>query len=156
MMAGRIVIPIHNESAELVAFAGRWPREPPKDKPKYKLPPKFKASHVVFNLYRVSPDARAVVLVEGFFDVIELHQAAAVPVIALMGAQLSEHQAELITTHFSPDTRIVLAFDDDPAGEKCAETCLAALGRHFWVKAVLYPELLAEFKSRHRAPDTEV
>ena len=159
MMAGRIVIPIHNEAGQLVAFAGRWPGEPPDDQgesiPKHKLPPKFRASHVVFNLHRVSPDARAVVLVEGFFDVIELHQAASAPAIALMGTQLSKYQAALITSTFGPDTRIVLAFDDDPAGAKCADHCLATLGRSFWVKAVPYPELLAEFKHRQHPPDTK-
>ena len=152
MMAGRIVIPIHNEAGQLIAFAGRWPGVPAEGEgeplPKYKLPPKFKASHVVYNLYRVPPDARATILVEGFFDVIELHQAASVPTIALMGTQLSERQAELITSTFNPDTRIVLAFDPDPAGHKCADTCLTTLGRSFWVKSVPYPDLLAEFKNR--------
>jgi len=78
------------------------------------------------------------------------------PAIALMGTNLSERQAELIMSHFSPDTRIVLAFDDDPAGHKCADLCLTTLGRHFWVKSVPYPELLEEFKRRQHPPDKEV
>jgi DNA primase len=155
MMAGRIVIPSHNESGQLVAFAGRWPGIPPEGEPKYKLPPKFKASHVVYNLHRVPPDTHTLILVEGFFDVMALYQAASVPAIALMGTNLSEHQVEIITRTFTPDIRIVLAFDPDPAGDKCADTCLTHLGRSFWVKSVLYPGLIQEFKRRKHPPDTK-
>ena len=92
MMSGRILIPIHNERGELVAYAGRFPGVPPEGEPKYKLPPKFKASHVVFNLHRVPPDERLVILVEGFFDVMELYTLGAgrANAIALMGTHLSE------------------------------------------------------------------
>ena len=42
MMVGHIVIPIHNVKGELVAYAGRWPGEPPDaDTPKYKIPAGF-------------------------------------------------------------------------------------------------------------------
>ena len=52
IMAGRIAIPIHNEQGELVAYAGRWPGEPPEGEGKYKLPAGFHKSHVVYNLHR--------------------------------------------------------------------------------------------------------
>ncbi len=54
-MSGRLAIPIHNESGELVAYAGRWPGEPPEDEPKYKFPVAFGKSSVVFNLERARP-----------------------------------------------------------------------------------------------------
>ena len=72
-----------------------------------------------------------------------------------MGTNLSEHQAELITSTFAPTPRIVLAFDDGPAGHKCADNCLTTLGRSFWVKAVPYQELLEEFKRRSHSLDKE-
>ena len=52
IMAGRIVIPIHNEHGELVAYAGRWPGDEgwPEGEGKYKLPAKFQKSLVVYNL----------------------------------------------------------------------------------------------------------
>jgi hypothetical protein len=56
-MAGRIVIPIHNVEGELVAYAGRWPGEPPDDAPKYKLPTGFRKSMEVFNIHRTIEDA---------------------------------------------------------------------------------------------------
>ena len=54
-MAGRICIPIHNAKGELVAYAGRWPGEDvPDGQERYKLPPKFHKSRVLFNLHRLA------------------------------------------------------------------------------------------------------
>jgi DNA primase len=50
LMKGRIAILIHNEEGDLVAYAGRYPGDPPEGEPKYKFPPRFKKSLVVFNL----------------------------------------------------------------------------------------------------------
>ena len=49
-MAGRVCIPIHNTAGELVAYAGRWPGEPPEGVERYLLPKKFEKSRVLFNL----------------------------------------------------------------------------------------------------------
>ena len=51
-MSGRIAIPIHNHEGALVGYAGRWPGEPPEERPKYKLPKGFRKSAEVFNLHR--------------------------------------------------------------------------------------------------------
>src|SRR6266853_3106331 len=50
-MAGRVVIPIHNERGELVAYAGRAIDG---SEPRYKLPAGFHKSHVLYNLHRAS------------------------------------------------------------------------------------------------------
>lgn len=52
MMAGRIAIPIHNDAGELVAYSGRWPGDPPEGEDRYKLPPGFRKSLVLFNFHR--------------------------------------------------------------------------------------------------------
>ena len=69
IMAGRIAIPIHNEHGELVAYAGRWPGIPPEGEGKYKLPPGFHKSLVVFNLHRARDYAKdsGLIVVEGCF-----------------------------------------------------------------------------------------
>src|SRR5262249_12531207 len=78
IMRQRIVIPIHNERGELVAYAGRWPGDSgwPEDTDKYMLPPKFQKMRVLFNLNRVIEGmfeaqwpghVQHVVVVEGFF-----------------------------------------------------------------------------------------
>jgi len=51
MMHGRLVIPIHNEGGELLAYAGRAIDG---SEPKYKFPSGFRKSLVLFNLHRVS------------------------------------------------------------------------------------------------------
>jgi DNA primase len=70
-MAGRVVVPIHNEKGELVAYAGRSIDDA---EPRYKLPADFKKSLVLFNLHRAKGQGR-VVLVEGFFGTMKVHQA---------------------------------------------------------------------------------
>ena len=57
LMKGRIAIPIHNEKGELIAYAGRWPGDPPEGEPKYKLPPGFKKHLVLYNLHRAIPES---------------------------------------------------------------------------------------------------
>ena len=54
-MSGRLVIPIHNEKGDLVAYAGRVIDNAD---PKYKLPNGFKKSAVLWNLFRVSTQTR--------------------------------------------------------------------------------------------------
>jgi DNA primase len=72
LLRGRIVIPIHNPSGELVAYAGRAID----GQPKYRFPAGFRKSLVLFNLHRaIATKARIVFVVEGFFDAIAVHQA---------------------------------------------------------------------------------
>jgi DNA primase len=105
MMRRRIVIPIHNEQGELVAYAGRWPGDNgwPEGTDKYMLPPKFQKMHVLFNLNRVIEGMLAlrwpdhehhVILVEGFFGAFAIHSLA--PCVALMGSVLSKEHLNLM------------------------------------------------------------
>jgi hypothetical protein len=65
-LGGRIVIPIHNEDGELIAYIGRALGD---DVPKYRFPTGFKKSRVLFNLHcALATGAREVIVVEGFFD----------------------------------------------------------------------------------------
>ena len=77
IMAGRIAIPIHNEHGELVAYAGRWPGEPPEGEGKYKLPAGFHKSLVLYNLHRAKALAKeqGLVVVEGFFGAMKIAQS---------------------------------------------------------------------------------
>jgi DNA primase len=58
IMQGRAVIPIHNEQGELVAYAGRSIGEAPAGEGKYRFPPNFKKSLVLFNLHRAGTHLR--------------------------------------------------------------------------------------------------
>lgn len=133
VMAGRICIPIHNAKGALVAYAGRWPGEPPEGVERYLLPRQFQKSAVLFNLHRVA-DATHLVLVEGFWSTFRLH-AIGVPVAALMGSSISDEHLALMRER---GTRyITLLLDGDEAGRKGRERALPALASTFFVRAPL-------------------
>jgi DNA primase len=141
LMKGRIAIPIHDERGKLVAYAGRWPGDPPEDTEKYLLPPNFRKSLVVFNLHRVGESAKeaGLILVEGFFSVFRLWQAGFSNGVALMGSYLSECQRDLLVATLGPDGRVILLFDNDEAGRECEAQCLDELSQHLYVKVVRLP-----------------
>jgi DNA primase len=138
LMKGRIAIPIHNENGELVAYAGRWPEDPPDGEGKYKLPAGFHKSLVVFNLHRVRERARTqgLILVEGFFDCMHLWQAGIKNVVALMGSSLSPEQEALIVGAVGSTGKVALMFDEDEAGWKCREDALRRLSVRVYVKVI--------------------
>jgi DNA primase len=117
-MAGRAVIPIHDENGFLVAYAGRSVDGPD---PKYRFPPRFRKSLVLFSLHRAAAHGESVVVVEGFFDCFKVHQAGLPGVVALMGCSLSLRQEQLLCEHFR---EVVLLLDGDKAG-RAASTAIA-------------------------------
>jgi DNA primase len=121
-LSGRVVIPIQNYAGDLVAYAGRSVDGAP---PKYRLPPSFRKSYELFNLHRAARcRRRRVVVVEGFFDCINVHQAGYPNVVALMGCSLSDHQADLILRWFG---EAVLLLDGDEAGQQATKKIAARL-----------------------------
>ena len=137
-MSGRVVIPIHNESGQLIAYAGRAIDQ---SEPKYKLPPGFHKSLELFNLHRAiasnnAGSNSAVVVVEGFFDAVRVHEAG-YSCVALMGSSLSAEQERLLCSHF---TGALLMFDGDQAGRSATDECLLRLGRKLWIKSICLPE----------------
>jgi DNA primase len=139
-MKGRIAIPIHNERGELVAYAGRWAgtdEELPEGEGKYKLPPGFHKSLVVYNLYRVPAGQKTLIVVEGFWSVFWLHQNGYGNVVSLMGSTLSDKQAEHLAAHTKG---VQLFFDGDDAGKAAGVKIAGELSRRLWVKVVACPE----------------
>lgn len=143
LMVGRIVIPIHNAKGELVAYAGRWPGTPPNaDTPKYKLPAGFKKSLELFNLDRAlkAPPEKPLVIVEGFFDAIKLHQLGCRKVVALMGSDLSAAQEELIRRHTNTRSHVLVMLDEDEAGRAGRDDIAARLTKFCFVKTHVFAE----------------
>ena len=126
-MSGRVVIPIHNERGELIAYAGRAIDE---TEPKYKLPAGFKKSAALFNLHRLGGDQ--VIIVEGFFDCVKVYQAGYAKVVALMGSSLSARQQELLE-HFRD---VVILLDGDEAGREAAKEIAVRLASEHWVRVI--------------------
>lgn len=137
MMAGRIAIPIHNSEGNVVAYAGRWPGEPPdKDTERYKLPPGFRKSQELFNLDRAiqEPVAKSLIIVEGFFDCIKIHEHGYKKVVALMGSTMSAAQEELIRYHTEFNSRVIVMLDENDAGRAGREDIAVRLSKFCYVR----------------------
>lgn len=141
-MSGRIVIPIHNVGGELVGYAGRWPGQPPEDRPKYKLPAGFKKSAEVFNLDRAILEEKGLplIVVEGFFDVIKLWQFGFHRVVSIMGSSLSAAQEEALVAASEGRSGIILMLDEDEAGRAGRDKALTRLARKLFVRVAALPE----------------
>lgn len=137
--AGRFVIPLHDAAGQLVGYAGRALDE---GQPKYLFPAEekgFYQSELVFNLHRVLKQAETagpVVVVAGFFDCFKVTQAG-LPCVALLGAQLSTTQEELLAAEFN---RFILCFAGDRAGREASAVCLQRLARRAFVRVVELPD----------------
>jgi len=131
LLQGRVVIPIHNERGHLLAYAGRSING---TNPKYKLPTNFAKSHVLFNLHRaITHRERTIIVVEGFFDCLKVHQAGLPCVVALMGCSLSEYQETLLVQSFR---NVALMLDADSAGVYGSTVIADRLGKHCAVEIV--------------------
>jgi DNA primase len=136
MMADRIAIPIHNPEGQVVAYAGRWPGEPPEGTPKYKLPQGFRKSLELFNIDRAikEPAEKPLVIVEGFFGCMTLHQHGCRKVVALMGSTMSAAQEELIKKHTNENSQVIVILDEDDAGRAGRDDIAVRLARFLFVK----------------------
>jgi len=136
MMADRIAIPIHNVKGEVVAYAGRFIGAPPEGAPKYKLPPGFRKSQELFNIDRAIKESAdmPLVIVEGFFDAMKLHQHGCRKVVALMGATLSTAQEELIRQHTNSHSHVIVMLDENEAGQAGREDIACRLSKFCFVR----------------------
>jgi DNA primase len=120
---GRLIFPIFNESGKVVAFGGRQMFEDDKlakyiNSPESKV---YNKSRILYGLNFARDYIRAldyVILVEGYFDVISLHQAGIRNVVASSGTALTEEQIKLISRYTN---NIVLIYDSDLAGIKASK-----------------------------------
>ena len=123
----RLMIPIRDENGKMTGFGARI--LDPDDFPKFMNSPEtplFSKSHLLYGLDRARKPIRAAnqaVIVEGYLDVIAVHQAGYENVVSPMGTALTEEQLRLLK-RFS--RRIVLALDPDAAGQKAVLSGLEA------------------------------
>lgn len=139
----RVIFPIHNLTGRVVGFGGRILTKD-KKKPKYVNSPEseiYNKSKILYGLFFskkkiISEDN--CYLVEGYTDVISLHQAGIENVVASSGTSLTTEQIKLIRRYTK---NITILFDGDEAGLKASFRgidMILAEGMH--VKVVLFPE----------------
>jgi len=115
----RIMIPIRDEQGRMAGFGARI--VDPTDIPKFLNSPEtpiFSKGRLLYGLDRARKPIRSedqAVIVEGYLDVIALHQAGYENVVSPMGTALTEDQLRLLKKF---TRRIVLALDPDTAGQK--------------------------------------
>lgn len=115
----RIMIPIRDENGRMAGFGARI--VDPNDVPKFLNSPEtpvFSKGRLLYGLDRARKPIRAAdqaVIVEGYLDVIALHQAGYDNVVSPMGTALTEDQLRLLKRF---TRRIVLALDPDTAGQR--------------------------------------
>ncbi len=118
----RVIFTIHNLSGKVVGFAGRILHKDAKA-PKYvnsAESPIYHKSKVLYGAHAARQAIRredACLLVEGYTDVISLHQAGIENVVATSGTSLTEDQIQLIKRLTD---NIILLFDGDAAGTRAA------------------------------------
>jgi DNA primase len=139
----RVIFPIHNISGKVIAFAGRT-LSSDKKIPKYINSPEseiYNKRKVLYGLYFAKDSIRKLdecILVEGYTDVITLHQGNIKNVVASSGTALTTDQIKLISRYTQ---NIKIIYDGDPAGIKAALRGLdLVLESDMNVKLVLLPE----------------
>lgn len=126
----RLLFPIHDLRGRVVGFGGRLLRQ---GEPKYLNSPEtpiFHKGRLLYNLHQAKGSIRqeqAVILVEGYFDVLRLLLAGVDHVVAPMGTGLTGDQATLLRRFAQSAT---LLYDSDEAGLKATFRAGDELLRH--------------------------
>ena len=139
----RVMFSIHNLTGKVIAFAGRIMAKDPKQ-PKYINSPEteiYYKSKVLYGIFFAKKAIRQFdecLLVEGYTDVISLHQSGIENVVASSGTALTPDQIRLIK-RFTNNIKII--YDGDAAGIKAALRGLdLALAEDMNVRLVLLPD----------------
>lgn len=140
---GRVMFPIHNLSGRVIGFGGRILKTE-KSAAKYLNSPEsdiYSKSKVLYGIYFAKQTILKkdnCFLVEGYTDVISLHQSGIENVVASSGTSLTTDQIKLIK-RFTPN--ITILFDGDTAGIKASFRGIdMILEQGMNVKIVLFPE----------------
>jgi DNA primase len=140
---GRIIFPIHNQSGKVLGFGARILKTNDKA-PKYINTPEndiYVKSKILYGSYfarQAIDKADECLLVEGYTDVVSLHQAGIENVVASGGTSLTADQLRLIKKYTN---NLTIIYDGDGAGIKAALRGMdMALEESLNVKLVLIPD----------------
>jgi len=139
----RIIFPVHNNSGKIIGFGARLIKSNDKA-PKYINTPEnelYIKSKIVYGIYHARQaidKGDECLLVEGYTDVISLHQAGIENVVASGGTSLTQDQLRLIKKYTK---NLTIIYDGDAAGIKAAMRGLdMAMEEGLNVKLVLIPD----------------
>ncbi|MBZ5856291.1 DNA primase [Flavihumibacter profundi] len=140
---GRIIFPVHNTTGKIIGFGARIIKKNDKA-PKYINTPEneiYIKSRILYGMYfarQVIDKYDECLLVEGYTDVVSLHQAGIENVVASGGTSLTTDQIRLVRKY---SNNLTIIYDGDSAGVKAALRGLdMALEEGLNVKLVLIPD----------------
>ncbi len=141
----RLMFPIHNAKGSVIGFGGRVLSS--QDNPKYLNSPEtplFSKSKELYGLYHCRKYSRrinSILVVEGYMDVIALHQQGITNVVATLGTATTPAHLQILSR--SAET-IVFCFDGDKAGRdaawKALKTSLPSITSGLIIKFLILPE----------------
>jgi DNA primase len=139
---GRIIFPIHDQADRLIGFGGRDVTGK-EGIPKYLNSPETRLYHKERVLYGLNHAAQHIrtggfaVVVEGYFDVISLHQAGCPQAVATCGTALTDAHLTILKRYTN---HLVFGFDGDAAGQKALYKAVASAVKFgFKVDALVLP-----------------
>lgn len=119
----RIIFPIFNVNMHVIGFGGRVLGD---DLPKYLNSPEtpiYNKSSSLYGLHRARQKCReteTVYIVEGYFDLLALHQNGIQNSVATLGTSITTDHVHILRNVIGKDGHVVLVFDSDDAGMKAA------------------------------------
>lgn len=137
----RLIFPIQAPGGRVVGFGGRALSD--EDQPKYLNSPEspiYRKSQVLYGLYQARDALRQqgrVLVVEGYMDLLGLHQHGVRGVVALCGTALTRDQARLVARY---GQQAFLVYDSDQAGVRATWRAIEPLvGAGLWTRIVRLP-----------------
>ncbi len=140
---GRVMFPIHNLSGRIIAFGGRILKKDDKtakyvNSPESEIYSKSKSLYGIFFAKKSIVQRDNCYLVEGYTDVISLHQSGVENVVASSGTSLTVEQIRLIGRYTK---NVTILYDGDAAGIKASLRGIdLILEEGLNVKIVLFPD----------------
>ena len=119
-LRNRLIFPIFTIGGQVAGFGGRTLSDDP-ETPKYINSPEsatFEKSKILYGMHTAKDEIRrqeVAILVEGYMDVIALHQAGVTNAVASCGTALTRYQAKILKRYTS---RVLFLYDGDNAGKK--------------------------------------
>lgn len=124
---GRIIIPIFNNEGKVIAFGSRSLHSD--QHPKYinsSDTPIFQKGYNLYNIHNAKKHSRLaekILLLEGYFDVMQAHQNNIPYAVASLGTAFTQEQAQMLYNS-NLSRCVVLGFDNDEAGLKATQKAL--------------------------------
>ncbi len=133
----RVIFPIYDEDKNILGFGGR--RVDDKMNPKYlnsRETSLFNKRDILYGIHDVD-NFETVYLVEGFVDVVSLHQAGVRNSLAALGVAVGRRHCQLLKSHGTK--KIVLCLDSDLAGQNAAIRSIGILREYFDIDVLAVP-----------------